>query len=231
MASLEYSQSGISARALEEAKRRLAGRGTQTPYPSTVSGLTEGVTEREINRAHVAGEDPEEAVSQVGADPRRISTMLRAPMSDMQPAQSPGPMQLRQPMTGAPQGMGAQPMTPPVRMEPALTRTMPEALPKSMPSQSKGMGAPTVDPRIAEDAADRSEADAIARQRRRAAVMMAIMTALPGGVADAGAVMPAMEPYDVQAPKPRRGGQSQAAEEARIAEEERALNTDYRQTV
>lgn len=231
MAMLEYSQTGISARALEEAKRRLAGRGTQTPYPSTVSGLTEGVTEREVNRAQVAGEDPEEAMRMEGADPRRISTMLRAPMSDMQPAQSP-PMQLREPMTGAPQGMGAQPMTPPLRAP--MVAPEPQAPPMPAMGQKGGQADPelTRRARIAdEDRADRAQAEALNRRARRDAALTAIMTALPDGAADVGAVQAASARHDPNAPIQARAASRAAEEEARIAEEERALNTDYRQTL
>lgn len=84
----------------EERRRR------NMPYAPSMTGQSEQRIEQAIMRANVAGEDPVEAAQAAegsAPDPRAISTMLRAPMSDTRPGMSgASSFQLRAPMTDAP---------------------------------------------------------------------------------------------------------------------------------
>lgn len=228
MAVIDYSQTGISARAIEEARKR---RGRRAPYSPSVSGLSELDTERDVNAAATSDGDV-----QAAADPRRISALLRAPMSDLSVAQRPegqGAFALREPMTGAPEA--TRPAVG-IRIDPQPTPSAPEPSPAPVQKQAGPMT--YLDPL---DAQDRAQSERLRRQRL-GLVFAGLGGAIFGDPATSAArneaVSGAIRSIDPNAPLANideraraRREQAEAERRMQIEDEDRALNADYRRTL
>lgn len=216
---LNYSQGGITNEVLEDLRRRQRERGQAAPYRPSMSGLSEQDTEQAINRAQVSGEDAGEAVQTIR---ERSRMQLRAPMSDMQPAQSPGALRLEQPMTGAPQAM--RPQAPSVANVPSAPADMPAAAPQ----------APVMQKRPSPNQLDEAMMQAAQRNRRGIAIASAI-SALFGSRENDQTRM-ALTQQALQANDPREYQQRIEARQAQgvqdaAAKGEEALDADYRRTL
>jgi hypothetical protein len=178
MATLNYSQTGITADMAEDIRRRQRARGVPAPYGPSVTGLTEQDTETAVNRANVTGEDAGQAVQAVRA---------AADARVKRPAPGPHPG------------------------------------------------------RMAADARDRQMMEQAQRRQRVLSAVGAITTLFGSRENDASRnallqqAREANDPMQYQAAIDARREEDVATraakDEARIAEEERALNADYRQTL
>ena len=217
---IDYSQRGISPRALEEARRRRA------PYAPSMSGLSELDTERSVNNAATSDQDV-----QAAADPRRISAMLRQPMSDLSIAQRPeqsSPYALRQPMTGAPEAM-----------RPAIGIDIaPEPEAPAPPAQKSAGPSAYVDPL---DAQDRAQSERIRRQRLgltfaglagdifgNPATSQQRRSAINGAVAS---LDPSAPLANIDARAQTRREQAESERRMQIEDEQRAIESDYRRSL
>lgn len=230
MPNVLYDQrSGVTAEALEAARRRERERAQPAAYGPSMSGLTEPEMESSISRAQIAHDDVDDAVDSVRAN---AQFQLRRPMTDTQPAESPGPMQLRAPMTGAPAAMA--PQAPRVGAIPSQPMPAPMSQPKAVAPRAQAV----VDPR---DQMDRDQAERLRRQR----IGLAIAGAVSGAVGDPrtnqqrmtaiGGALQSIDPSaplaNIDARAQQRREDEEAARQASIEDEQRALESEYRHTL
>jgi hypothetical protein len=212
MATLQYSQTGITSDMIEDMRRRQRERGQRAPYAPSMNGLSEQDTETAINRAQVGEQDVGEAVQQVR---QQANMRLRAPMSDSQPT------------AAAPLPRGTLPMpeeqAAPMQQAPQAPVVKPQTTMQSL------------------DDRDRALMDLARRRQRGVAIAGVISTLFGERENDAqrmqmiAAARDANDPQQFQASIDARAATAQEAEEAKraasIEDEERALTTQYRQTL